>query len=141
MGKDTTSSSGGGSVDTSQVFTGALINGSSDIAVKDLDGKSKLIKNRSVRIRSAFSIAPACKLDVKVTLERQFELFREIVPRTQHTRQWGSSKKDCKRMGKNRKSCSLSHKSLILTDVSCSPEPRTTALPQTLSPASLPQLQ
>lgn len=58
-GKDTVSFSDGDIVcrhfpGIYRLSTGALVNCSSDIAVKDLDGKSKLIKNSLVRIRSAF---------------------------------------------------------------------------------------
>lgn len=67
--------------------TDALISGSSDIAVRHLEGKSKLIKNRWIRTRSAFANGPICKLDVKIILERQYELFWETVPKNQHTRQ------------------------------------------------------
>jgi len=88
-GKDTASSSGGDIKCRHfpciyRLSTGTPINGSSDIAVKHLEGKSKLIKNRWIRTRSAFPIVPICKLDVKVILERQFELFWEIEFRTQH---------------------------------------------------------
>lgn len=67
--------------------TGTSINGSSETAIKHLEGKSKLIKNRWIRTGSAFPIAPLSKLDIKVILERQFKLFQEIVPRSQHSRQ------------------------------------------------------
>lgn len=92
MGKDIVSSSGGDIMcrhfpSIYRLSTCAPSNGSSDIAVKHLEGKFKLIKNRWIRARSAFSIASICKLNVKVILERQFELFWEMVSRTQRARQ------------------------------------------------------